>query len=120
MEHRWGERRPIDLAVRFVVMQGTAGKGRIVNISSSGAFMETQTSLRLLSLLYLRPMESVVGENRRVAATVVRYDARGVGLEWCEFEAETMKSYLRLATEPQHRGAWPSHAGTPDRQRISP
>lgn len=116
MEHRWGERRPIDLAVRFSVRQGRAGTGRIINISSSGAFMETRVYLRLLSVLYLTPAE---GEDRRIAATVVRYDPRGVGLEWSEFDADTMKS-LRLATELQHRGRWPSHAGTLDRHRIAP
>jgi PilZ domain len=95
MEHRWGERRPIDLAVRFVVLPGTVGTGHVINISSSGAFMETQIPLRLLSLLYLQPMNFAEDE---IAATVVRRDARGVGLEWCEFKAETMKSYLLMST----------------------
>jgi hypothetical protein len=120
MEHRWGERRPIDLAVRFVMTQGTLGTGRIVNISPSGAFMETQISLRLLSLLYVQPMGFDADENRQIAATVVRYGASGVGLEWCELEAETMKSYLRLAGEPRHPGGWPPVADNRDRYRIAP
>jgi PilZ domain len=98
MEHRWGERRPINLAVGFVITPGKMGTGRIINISSTGAFMVTEIPLRRLSLLLLRPMDSIEGENKQIAATVVRQEARGVGLEWCEFEAETMKSYLRLAS----------------------
>jgi hypothetical protein len=102
MEHRWGERRPIDFAVRFVMMPATVGTGHIVNISSTGAFMRTQITLRLLSLLYLQPMESPEDENKLVGATVVRRDATGVGLEWCEYDAKTMKYYLPLATHLQH------------------
>lgn len=99
MEHRWGERRSINLAVTFVMMPSTAGTGRVTNISSTGAFMETRMPLRLLSLLYLQPTASAEGENRRITATVVRRNATGVGLEWCEFEVQTLKFYLRLATE---------------------
>jgi hypothetical protein len=102
MEHRWGERRPIDFKVRFVMMPATVGTGRIVNISSTGAFMRTQMTLRLLSLLYLQPMESPDGDNKHIKATVVRRDATGVGLEWCEYDAKTMKYYLPLATQVEH------------------
>jgi hypothetical protein len=101
MEHRWGERRPIDFVVKFVMMPATVGTGHIVNISSTGAFMRTQIILRHLSLLYLQPMESPENENNQVGATVVRLDATGVGLEWCEYGAKTMK-YLPLATPLQH------------------
>jgi hypothetical protein len=65
--------------------------------------MVTQAPLRRLSLLLLRPMDFIEGENKQIAATVVRQEARGVGLEWCEFEAETMKSYLRLARARSNR-----------------
>jgi len=102
MEHRWGERRPTDCEVSFVMMPETTGTGRITNISSTGAFMKTELSLRLLSLLYLRPIESTGGESRRVVATVVRHDVTGVGLEWCEFDAKTMKNYFPLATQLQY------------------
>ena len=102
MEHRWGERRLIDFAVRFVMMPATVGTGRIINISSTGAFMQTQSCLRILSLLYLQPMETPESENRHIEATVVRRDATGFGLEWCEFDAKTMKYDLPLATQLQH------------------
>jgi len=62
--------------------------------------METQLPLRILSLVYLVPMDQLRtdGTGGRIAATVVRWSATGVGLEWCEFGAETTKAYARLVT----------------------
>jgi hypothetical protein len=102
MEHRWGERRPIDFKVRFVLMPATVGTGRIINISATGAFMRTQMTLRLLSLLYLQPLEFPEGDDKQIGATVVRRDAMGVGLEWCEYDGQTMKNYLPLAAQLEH------------------
>jgi hypothetical protein len=101
MEHRWGERRPIDFGVRFVMMPQTVGAGRIVNISSTGAFMKTQICLRLLSLLYLQPLVASEDENKHIAATVVRREETGVGLEWCEFGANALTRYLPWSAHPQ-------------------
>jgi hypothetical protein len=75
------------------------GIGLVTNISPTGAFLETQTTLRLLSILYLEPTDSSLSESARgrIAATVVRRSATGFGLKWCEFAAETTKVYARLA-----------------------
>jgi hypothetical protein len=99
MEHRWGQRRPSDVAVKLFAMPSIAGTGRLVNISATGALLETRTPLRLLSVLYLQPAEPVPDAEGvgRIAASVVRYTAEGVGLEWCEFGAEATAVYLQLA-----------------------
>lgn len=99
MEHRWGQRRRTNVTVRFITTPSTTGVGRLLDMSSTGAFMETNSNLRLLSLLYLELAEQpdINGISGRLAATVVRRDSRGVGLEWCEFAAETTKAYARLA-----------------------
>jgi hypothetical protein len=99
MEHRWGQRRSTNVSVRFITMPSTTGTGRLVNISPTGAFMETNLNLRLLSLVYLELAEQPTssGLSGRLAATVVRRDPTGVGLEWCEFAAETTPVYARLA-----------------------
>jgi hypothetical protein len=95
MEHQRGQRRSTNVAVRFFTRPATSGIGRVLNVSSTGAFLETQLPLRLLSLLYLEPAdESNCGH---IAATVVRCSASGVGLEWYEFAAETSKAYAHLA-----------------------
>jgi hypothetical protein len=86
MEHRWGRRRSADVTVQFMAMPGTIGTGRVLNISVTGAFMTTTVPLRLLSLLYVAPDGAWV-DNRDtecLVAYVVRRDAMGVGLEWCE------------------------------------
>lgn len=102
MDHRWGRRQPTDVAVRFVAKAGMTGTGRVLNISSTGAYLETHVPLRLLSLVYLEPDTSVSGDDTRrcVAASVVRRDARGVGLEWCDFSigATTLSARLAILT----------------------
>jgi hypothetical protein len=61
--------------------------------------METQFTLRLLSLVYLQPTDLLPSDGAagRIAATVVRHSATGVGLEWCEFGADATRVYARLA-----------------------
>jgi hypothetical protein len=86
MEHRWGRRQSTDVTVEFLARSGKVGNGRVLNISSTGAYLQTAVSLPLNSLVYLEPTAPmpIVGNIRRIAASVVRQDARGVGLEWCE------------------------------------
>jgi hypothetical protein len=75
--------------VQFFAGPGTIGTGRLVNISSTGAFMETTTPLRPLCIVNLAPLGLPVGESKSgsMAASVVRQNSRGVGLEWCESAA---------------------------------
>jgi hypothetical protein len=89
MEHRWGRRYDTNVAVRFVVLPGRIGSGRVTNISLSGAFLETSDKLRLLTVVYIEGLAAATerGEPaipKRLAATVVRRSSTGVGLEWCE------------------------------------
>jgi hypothetical protein len=97
MEHRWGPRQATDVAVRFVARPGTMETGRVRNISMTGAYMETRVPLRRFSLVYLEPVTPTSGAARRIAASVVRQDALGVGLEWCELAAEAAPVAARLA-----------------------
>lgn len=100
MEHRWGRRQSTNLFVRFFVSSGTTGIGRVLNISSTGAFLATTANLRPLSLVYLEPAGATFWEiqSRRIAASVVRQDTGGVGLEWSEAAAETTKVVTRLSS----------------------
>jgi len=100
MEHRWGRRQPTNLMVRFCAMSGITGVGRLLNISSTGAFLATTARLRPLSLVYLEPAAATFWgiQSRRIAASVVRQDALGVGVEWCDAAAETTKVVSRMAS----------------------
>jgi hypothetical protein len=95
MEHRWGKREPTDVEVNFVVY-GTTGTGRVLNVSLTGAYLETSIPPRLLSVVYLQLARTASAAAERIAATVVRRDPWGVGLEWCESEAETRRGHARL------------------------
>jgi hypothetical protein len=99
MDHRWGRRQPTDVAVRFVAKAGMTGTGRVLNISLTGAYLETRVPLRLLSLVYLEPDTLASGDDIRrcIAASVVRRDALGVGLEWCDFSIGATNLSARLA-----------------------
>jgi hypothetical protein len=86
MEHRWGERQSTDVTVHVVAASGKTGIARVVNVSVTGAYLETSILLRLFSLVHLLPStqnHSYMGGNR-IAANLVRQDDLGVGLEWCE------------------------------------
>jgi hypothetical protein len=94
-----GQRRATNVTVRIFTRPATMGIGLITNVSPTGAFLETQTPLRLLSIVYLEPADQSLTESARgrIAATVVRRGTTGVGLKWCEFAAETTKVYAWLA-----------------------
>jgi hypothetical protein len=89
----------MDVRVRFVALPATIGMGRVVNMSATGAFMETTVPLRRLSVLFLEPAATPApnGKLKRMAASVVRHDTRGVGLEWCDADVESTPGYARLS-----------------------
>jgi len=88
MEHRCGRRVASDLAVRVRLMPSTIGWGRLINLSTTGAFLRTPVRLRPLSLVYLEPRLAGGGAwplpRESVAACVVWRSALGAGLEWCD------------------------------------
>ena len=86
-EQRVERRLDTDVGVRFVALPATIGSGRITNISLTGAFMETASKLRLLSVVYIEGLSSDKERDRhsaakRLSATVVRRCTAGVALEW--------------------------------------
>jgi hypothetical protein len=83
MEHRWGRRQATDIDVHFWA-PATSGTGRILNVSSTGAYLETSVKLRVCSLVHLEPADTAPPGAARTAAIVVRRTPAGVGLEWCE------------------------------------
>ena len=88
MEHRWGQRLPCRAHVRFCGEGGVVGAGRIRDISSSGAFIETAVVLHV----YARVALVVLGNESatrtvELDATVVRVESDGIAVEWCESPA---------------------------------
>ena len=124
MDHRWGRRQPTDVAVQVIAKSGSRGTGRVANVSLTGAYLETQMTLRLHSLVHLASADGNLadGIGKRVAASVVRHDARGVGLEWCEPHTKTaavnaLLAGLGDAAVYETVGVYDIHLQSPERQK---
>jgi len=103
MEHRWGQRMPCRATVRLTAGAGIHGAGRVRDISSSGAFIETA-----LDLPANTRVELVVFGNESAThavefkAIVVRVDRAGVGVEWCETPARSICTAVGCTTRCMH------------------
>lgn len=87
MEHRWGIRRTLDVSVKLYVHQSPPRFGRLVNASSSGAYVATSVPPPVMTRVELALGWGKHQHDARqlVSAYVVRADAFGVGIEWEEF-----------------------------------
>jgi hypothetical protein len=99
MEHRWGRRQDTNIHVFFYALPATSGAGRLLNISCSGAWLETSVNLRLHSLLYLESLDDRAPSGARTSATIVRRTAHGVGLEWCHKDGLFQRCHLGAMPE---------------------
>jgi len=97
MEHRWGQRFSvaIDASLHIRPRSGPR-RGRIVDISASGAFIRTnipgaapQIPLPLLSPVQVEiPVPTGNGHALlRLPACIVRRTKDGIGVEWCGAES---------------------------------
>lgn len=111
MEHRWGQRTSVDLIVSLRGLPGAIGVGRLRDVSTSGAFLQTNLDLPLLSQLYVE----LVGNSSPLAcscegrAFVVRKAFGGVGIEWFAPGAATVRVRTRSIAARDFRGNTPIH-----------
>jgi hypothetical protein len=106
MEHRYGVRyrSAIDVYVRSQSGQRGA-KGRLLDVSISGAFVATSMALAPLSSITIEVM-SVLASARRfkpIDAQVIRRTERGLGIEWKELTAASLSQLVdggQLAPTP--------------------
>jgi hypothetical protein len=100
MEHRWGYRHAANVAVSFALQSGRrSGVGRVLNISTTGAYLQTEMPLRILTLIDLTFIDGLVPRGTRFTACVMRRDQCGVGLEW-EAPIRLPTADSRTATNP--------------------
>jgi len=85
MEHRWGQRMTCRARVQLSAGAGLSGAGRVRDVSSSGAFIETTLQLPMQArlMLVVRGNKSATHEIE-IAASVARVNRDGIGVEWCE------------------------------------
>jgi len=83
LEHRWGQRLRCKARVRLSTGTGITGSGRIRDISSSGAFIETTVELPtdIQVELVILGNESAM-QVVEMAANVVRVGSSGIAVEW--------------------------------------
>jgi hypothetical protein len=86
MDHRWGNRVPVNIDVRLTCRPEFAGVGRIENVSISGAFVRTELRPPLLSRArIIACLRTARGEERHeTSGYVARHAADGIGIEWLE------------------------------------
>jgi hypothetical protein len=104
MEHRWGQRLAIDLAIRVAARPYNVRAARLVDLSASGAYIKVSADLRLLSRVQiaLALPHRLTHPTPMVAAYVARKGKDGVGLEWCEYAPKSVLELLRYAAGHRH------------------
>lgn len=99
MEHRWGQRITCRAAVQLSAGKGIGGAGNMRDVSSSGAFIETAVDLPVYARLALSVMGNEPARDPvEIAATVVRVERDGVGVEWCDTPAGSVCSEFGCTT----------------------
>jgi hypothetical protein len=99
MEHRWGERLQVALPVRIRAPYGLVGTGLVINFSVSGAFIATTLPVALLSQVRIsfrlgrRTARIMHMDSTSFAAQVIRQNAAGFAVEWCEFGTEEVLAF---------------------------
>ena len=106
MEHRWGIRRALNVGVTLYVESRFPSFGRLLNASSSGAYLATSVTLPLMARVHIALGWNGSQRNgsRRMAAYVVRTSDGGVGLEWQEFAPSPVIALINSLEAPPARG----------------
>ena len=113
MEHRWGHRREINRAVHLGTRGGLVARGRLTNVSISGAFVQSPLPASLFSYVQIQFTAMLNGKRTTTAleAQVVRKDSTGFGIEWCELAPEAVRALVmvppfRRTKSPQPHMEW--------------
>ena len=121
MDHRCGQRVPIDVPVRLKAWPCVA-RGQLRDVSVSGAFIETDLELPLLGLVdvEVQVVDAEIRSGRAlqtlvIAACIVRSDRSGIGVEWIELAPAAFAALTAAHVPPEAR-----HGGRPQRIRERP
>jgi hypothetical protein len=98
LEHRWGERIRVNIPVRVETNQLSGVNGCMQDLSLSGAFMKSDSDLRLHTLIEVSialPPPST--RTAVIKAHVSRKFEEGVGIEWYDFAPNIIRDLLRFA-----------------------
>lgn len=117
MEHRWGVRRPLNVGVKLYIRRSLPKFGRLLNASASGAYVAMSATPPIMSRVHVALGWDRLqrGGRHRVAAYVVRVDARGIGIEWHDFAPSPVLALIESLELPpaQARRRTPADGGLP-------
>src|SRR3954469_23109901 len=101
MDHRWGQRVTVDLAVQLLCHPRTIAVGRLMNVSVSGAYVRTGLVPALLAPVRILGFLSETEGTRREAIEgyVVRREREGFGIEWFELAPAGICRFLLASTK---------------------
>jgi hypothetical protein len=97
MEHRWGERIPVDFPVRVTALRFSVRDGRLSNLSVSGALVTAELEARVLSRIQIALVLPLWAKHESpiIEAYVTRKHRNEFGIEWCEFAPRAISELLR-------------------------
>jgi hypothetical protein len=100
MEHRWGQRVPLELPIRLDVGGRAMGRGILRNASVSGAFIETALELPLYTSLgvALCGLGGRMPASFELAACIVRSVIAGFAVEWRDMGSPKVISLIEFAS----------------------
>ncbi len=122
MEHRWGERIPVDFPVRVTVLPYSVREGRLNDLSVSGAFIRTNLEPRLLSRVQIAMALPFYPKHEAplIFAYVARKYPDGIGVEWCEFAPLPVREILRaISVRPHSRLRGPAAPASSTMARMA-
>ena len=91
-------------SVRVATDGGMVGRGRIRDISASGAFVEASLSLKLFTRVRIQFNSALDGRPTVIEGEVVRKDFNGYGIEWRELAPEAVAREYSPASLPTSGG----------------
>ncbi len=100
IDHRWARRQSANLNVTIAPSTGSLLRGRVHNISSRGALVQTSAPLEVYAQveLILPAFENDTMHLHRLRATVARAENDTVGLTFQDVEPQTLIALLKQNT----------------------
>jgi hypothetical protein len=102
MERRWGNRLLLNERVRVTRDRLVLGFACLYEVSLSGAFLKAPWPLRAMARICVLLPDRNGDSTIRLEAFVVREDAGGVGLEWCDFAPPVIARIMEASERPLH------------------